>query len=287
MVVILLGLLGLVFGSFVNAAVWRIYTQEEVHHSKRRKHFLHDADLSIITGRSICTHCGHTLSLWDLIPVFSYVFLGGKCRYCHEAIEDTPLAEVVTAILFVVSYIWWPYVLNGSGLTLGWMLFWCWLLFIIGFVILALYDIRWMLLPDRVVFPLIGLGIVQTLLVASVYGQGLEAIIDAGWGVAVIAGLFYALYAISKHRWIGFGDVKLAIVLGLLVGGPLSSLLLIFMASVLGSLAAVPLLLRGKSFAKTHIPFGPFLLLAAIIVVLFGGQIINWYLGLLHLPPQM
>lgn len=284
MIIVLLVLLGLVLGSFANAAIWRLHAQDELaeQDSKRsKKPARSQADLSIVTGRSMCTHCGHVLGAKDLVPVLSYVWLRGRCRYCGKPIEDTPVAELLTPLLFVVSYVWWPWSLSATSLGEGWLLFGLWLVFLVGFVVLALYDLRWLLLPDRVVFPLIALALLQLGLRAVVFHDGATLLLNALWGVAVIAGLFESLYVISRQRWIGFGDVKLAIVLGLLVGGPWPAVLVIFMASLLGSLAALPLLVQGKSMRQTHIPFGPFLLAAAVAVLLWGSSIISWYTGLL------
>jgi leader peptidase (prepilin peptidase)/N-methyltransferase len=142
------------------------------------------------------------------------------------------------------------------------------------------YDLKWFLLPDVIVFPLIGLAAVQVL--------GRVLFFDAGWGelgggligAAVISGLFYLIFVISKGKWIGFGDVKLAIVLGLLAGGALPALLVLFVASMLGTLLALPLVIAGKAGRKSHLPFGPMLIAGIIVVVLFGQAIIDWYTNL-------
>jgi leader peptidase (prepilin peptidase)/N-methyltransferase len=158
-----------------------------------------------------------------------------------------------------------------------------WLIFLTAFIALAVYDIHWLLLPDRIVYPLIVLAIIQVLINATVFNGGWQEIMRAGWGILFVAGLFYALFMLSQGKWIGFGDVKLAIVLGILVGGPLRSLLLIFVSSLLGSLVAVPLLIQKRARVTTHIPFGPFLLAATAVVVLFGSHITDWYTGLFYL----
>lgn len=280
MVIVYLIILGLVLGSFSNAVIWRLHMQQS---GKRRakKLGLSDRDLSIATGRSVCTHCGHQLSTLDLIPVISYLLLRGKCRYCHKPIEDTPLLELALPVLFVVSYVWWPYDLTVPDISFGQVLFGMWLLALVGFVILAVYDIRWLLLPDRVVFPLIALAAVSVAVQATIFHGGLASLATAAWGVLLTAGVFYILYTVSRGAWIGFGDVKLAIALGLLAGGPVPALLLIFIASLAGSLAAIPLLIRGSHVRSTRIPFGPFLLLATAVVMLFGSTLSDWYIGLL------
>lgn len=280
--VLWLVLLGLALGSFSNAAIWRLHERQKQQGKEPRKAKKQvTRNLSIVTGRSMCSSCGHQLAAKDLMPVVSYLWLHGKCRYCGKSIEDTPLAELIMPVAFVVSYLLWPYSLSLAGLTLGWVLFVIWLVLLVGFVILALYDLKWMLLPDRVVFPLVGLAVVEVVVRATIFHEGWAALVKAMWGVVLTAGLFYVLHLISKGKWIGFGDVKLAVVLGLIVGGPLPGLLVVFFASLIGSLAAVPLLVQKKPVGSTRIPFGPFLLLATLIVVLVGEHITTWYLGLL------
>lgn len=281
-VAIVLAVLGLVFGSFVNALVWRLHEREEPE-EKGNSRKERPRNLSMLTGRSMCTHCGHELAAADLVPVLSYLWLRGRCRYCRKPIEDTPLAELLTAVVFVVSYLWWPTSLEGDGFTVSKVLFVLWLAFVVGFVALAIYDIRWFLLPDRIVYPLIVLALIQVALRVFAFGGGWPVVAEAAWGVLFTAGLFFAIFEVSDGAWIGFGDVKLAIVLGLLVGGPIRALLLLFIASLLGSLVAIPLLVRGRATARTPLPFGPFLLAATVVVVLFGSHITAWYANFLPL----
>jgi prepilin signal peptidase PulO-like enzyme (type II secretory pathway) len=260
MVIVAMVLLGLCFGSFVNALVWRLHKKKDW-----------------VKERSVCTHCGHVLAAKDLVPVLSWIELRGKCRYCHKPIDDTPLTEIGTALLFVGSYLFWPYEFNSLGTTL----FVFWLVFLVGFVALALYDLKWMLLPNKIVYPLIGLAVVQVLLVATYFDGGWDSLLGAFWGFVVGSGVFYGIFQLSKGKWIGGGDVKLGMVLGILAGGALESALLIFIASVFGTLFSIPLLVAGKAKAKMRIPFGPFLLAAMVVVYLFGADILSWYRDIL------
>lgn len=256
MVFALLALLGLILGSFVNALVWRL-------HEKK----------NWITERSECDYCHHILGFLDLIPVVSWLMLWGKCRYCRKPIKDSPLTELVLPALFVGSYIWWPQPLQGEGL----LTFIIWLLFLVGFAVLSVYDIRWFLLPNKVIFPLVGLAVLQLVLQVFFYDGSLRDVLGAALGVLVISGTFYVLFVLSKGTWIGFGDVKLGIVLGILAGGPLPAVLLLFMASIFGMIVSLPLVIAGRAERKSHIPFGPFLLVGMIVVQLFGTEIIEWY----------
>lgn len=269
MVIAILLLLGLALGSFTNALVWRIHEQSK--RGKKRP----NKKLSILTGRSMCTNCGHQLSAADLIPVFSWTALRGKCRYCSKPIGwQYPVVELVTVVLFLASYVYWPYDL---ALVSSVFLFAFWLVFLVGFMALMVYDLKWYLLPDRVVYPLIGLAMIQTIAVALFFGGNWQMLLNAFLAVLASAGVFYAIYTFSGGKWIGGGDVKLAVVLGLLLGTAPIALLMIFVSSVLGTAIAIPLLVSGKADRTSHIPYGPFLIIATIICYLFGKSILAWY----------
>jgi prepilin signal peptidase PulO-like enzyme (type II secretory pathway) len=272
MIILVLAVLGLSLGSFVNALVWRLHEQAELAGKGGKKQADYKKKLSISRGRSMCPHCHHELAGKDLVPVLSWLALGGKCRYCGKPVSwQYPTVEIANAILFIVSYLWWPYVLQGSGLYY----FVFWLVFLVGFMALTVYDLRWQLLPNKLVFPLIGLAIVQVLGAFIFYDTGWQALAGALWGVLISSGIFYAIFQVSNGAWIGGGDVKLGVVIGLLLGGPLMSLLMLFVASCLGTLVGLPFLLAGKR--QMRIPFGPFLIAGTVLVILFGASIINWY----------
>jgi len=259
MIVVALFLVGLCFGSFVNALVWRL---------RKKRNW--------VTERSECLHCHHVLAPKDLIPVVSWLMLGGKCRYCKEPIPDSPLVELALPVLFVASYIYWPQPFEGVGLYA----FVFWLVFLVGFTALAVYDLKWFLLPNVIVFPLMGLAVAQVLGVLIFFNGSWHDVVGSALGAAIISGLFLLIYTVSKGVWIGFGDVKLGVVLGLLAGGALPALLLLFSASFLGMLISLPMMLSGKANRKSHLPFGPLLIAGTIIVVLFGASIIDWYTNL-------
>ena len=276
MIIAMLFVLGACLGSFVCATVWRLHEQLRIKRKKKLsaadKAYQHD--LSISQGRSMCPHCKHTLSPTDLVPIVSWLVLKGRCRYCGKPIGKTELfTELVTGLLFVLSYLFWPMSFSGQGL----FDFVIWLVLLSGFVALSLYDLRWFLLPDKIVLPLTIITALKILVDVVVFHAGLSALMGSVWGALVIGGMFYALFALSNGRWIGGGDVKLAVMLGLLAGSPLKALVVIFLSSVLGMLASVPLLVQKKATRTSHIPFGPFLLSATAIVVLFGDAIVDAY----------
>lgn len=264
---------GLALGSFVNALVWRLHEQEgqmNIDDSVNKSNY--DRQLSIAKGRSMCTHCHHQLAPIDLIPVISWVSLRGRCRYCQKAIGwQYPVVELFTASLFCFSYLVWP-----SGFhELGIFEFIIWLISMTGLVALAVYDLKWFLLPNKIIFPLIGLALIQSMVVIAVAHDMLGAAATIGGAVLVGGGIFYTLFQVSRGQWIGGGDVKLGFLLGLLVASPLASGLMIFVASLLGTILALPLLGFHRLQRSSHIPFGPFLIVATIIVRLLGGGIIR------------
>ncbi len=267
MIILTLVLLGLCSGSFINALVWRVHKQSTIHKRKEQ------AKYSIANGRSMCVHCEHILSPLDLFPIFSWLILRGKCRYCHKPIPDTPLSELITPLLFVSSYLFWPEVITGYQIVL----FCLWLVFLAGLVTLAIYDFKWKLLPNRVVFPMMWLSLIQVIIGFTLFHLSLSALGGIVLASLIGGGIFWLLFQISCGKWIGGGDVKLGFLIGSLFTSPFQSLLFIFFGSLIGTFVSLPLLITGKAKRTSHLPFGPFLIVSAIIVRLFGLSIISWY----------
>ena len=270
---------GVVLGSFINALVWRLARQEGLpgtpSSKKASKRISSDVRYSIFRGRSMCPACTHQLAARDLVPVLSWLRLGGKCRYCQKPISaQYLLVELVTGVLFGLFYLGWPFDL--SGLHLVWFMFG--LIYVVFFVALAVYDLKWFLLPDRLVYPLVALAFAQAVL-RTFSERDPNVLWQAGLGALTIFGLFWGIYQVSKGAWIGGGDVKLALALGLIAGSPLKALLVVFLASLLGTAASVPVLLRGKKGLEQHIPFGPYLLAGCVLVLLYAERMFGWLQG--------
>lgn len=261
---ILLGLLGVLFGSFVNALVWRLHEQST---GKKKR------NLSITRGRSMCPHCRHELAAKDLIPVLSWLLLGRKCRYCQKPISGQyPLVELATGLLFGLSYAFWPL---GWGVA-GTVNFAVWLVLVVCFMALLVYDLRWMLLPNRLMYPLLVLGLLLALFNIAAT-PSLQTVLETVAGVAVAGGIFYLLFMVSDGRWIGGGDVKLGALIGLVLASPYLAFLVLLTASTLGTLVILPGMLLKKLTPASRIPFGPFLIIGVIVVQLFGRSVIEWY----------
>lgn len=269
MIYFILALFGLALGSFVNALVFRLRWQSKNSSKKKAK----SKKYSIAHGKSMCPHCKQQLATKDLVPVFSWISLRGKCRYCGRKISrQYPVVELTTAALFVISYIFWPREVVGWE----WLQFGVWLAAITGFVALIVYDLRYMLLPNRIIFPLTGFAVFGVI-AQSVVDNSTDPLKSAAYGLLVGGGLFYILFQISNGSWIGGGDVKLGLLLGILVGGPGLALVMLFLASFAGTLVTLPFLASGRLSPKTRIPFGPFLIAGAVISQFFGKELIDIY----------
>jgi prepilin signal peptidase PulO-like enzyme (type II secretory pathway) len=273
MIIVVLAVVGLCMGSFVNALTWRIHEQHHENSKKKpSKEYL--KKLSISTGRSICPHCKHELTANDLVPIFSWLSLGGKCRYCKEPISvQYPLVELGTALLFIASYIWWPTTIKGLEVAI----FAAWLILLIGLVALMVYDLRWFLLPNRLIYPLSFVAALMALLSIINANRPVTALLNVFLAVIVGGGVFYILFQLSAGKWIGGGDVRLGWLLGLVAGTAGRSVMFIFLGSVIGTVASLPLLASHRLKRDSVIPFGPLLIVGLIITQLFGTSIMHYY----------
>ena len=263
MIILWLFVLGLIFGSFINALVWRVRNKKDW-----------------VKERSVCVHCKHELQARYLIPVISWLWLKGKCAYCKKTISwHYPVIELATGLVFALSYIAWQ---RDFSSLVHILLFVLWLKIAVLLIALLLYDLKWMLLPDRFVASVTVLTLVYVAVLAVNASSGRTALQALGGGLGLFS-LFWAIFQVSKGRWIGGGDVKLAFSLGLLAGSALNAMLLLFLASILGTVVALPLLIMHKAKAQTKLPFGPFLIAATFIVFFWGDQLIAWYSGLLYI----
>jgi prepilin signal peptidase PulO-like enzyme (type II secretory pathway) len=210
MVVIALIIFGVCLGSFVNALVWRVHEQEH-EEAKKKPDKKYLRSLSVSKGRSMCPHCKHELKAVDLIPVLSWVILRGKCHYCHKPISaQYPLVELAMATWFVASYLWWPEELRG----IQWAILATWLVLSVGLMALLVYDVKWKLLPNRIIYPLSLVAGLQAVLQVIAAPEPLKAVVNTALAVLVGGGIFYALFQISNGKWIGGGDVRLGWRLG-------------------------------------------------------------------------
>lgn len=251
-------LLGLAFGSFINALVWRL-------HKKR----------DFVKERSVCEHCSHTLAWYDLIPLISWIWLRGRCRYCSKTISlQNPISEILMATAFGLSWAYWPVNLVSVS---DWTLFGLWLAMVAVLVGLMLYDINWMILPDKLIITL-GILVATSLIIILVNSDSqIDVLKDSLFGIVFGGGIFYGLFQISKGKWIGGGDVKLGFVMGAYVGA-LGAVIALLIGFYSAAIYIVPLMAVKKLNRKSKVPFGPFLILGFFVVGLCGSELIDiWH----------
>jgi leader peptidase (prepilin peptidase)/N-methyltransferase len=246
------GLIGLAVGSFLNVVIYRVPRKE-----------------SVVRPRSACPSCGTPIANRDNIPVVSWLLLRGRCRTCRQPISPRyPLVELGTALL-----------LAGAALRFGldWSLP-AFLVFLAGLLALAFTDLEHFLLPVRIVYPVLAMVAGLLVVAAAATGEWSRLVVAVATGV-VAAALFYAIHFVYP-RGMGFGDVRLAGVIGLALGwlGAGIALLGFFLGFLLGALVGVALILTKRIDPKSHIPFGVFLALGAFVAVYAGHPLVHLYL---------
>ena len=252
--IIIFFLLGMSIASFLNVCIDRL-----------------PAHQSLVFPPSHCTACNHRLAAKDLIPIFSYLCLRGRCHYCGAAIPRRILwVELGTAILFGLAC--WRF---GVTIELAVALF-----YICIFMVLMVIDWEKGLILNKIVVPAIGAAIVISA-AFSIFLPDIEIVpfigrAAAGGGIGLA---IFLLIVIVSRGGMGWGDVKLAALIGLVTGFPLVFIALLI-GVVLGGVAAALLLVFKIKRRKEAIPFGPFLAIAAIATLLWGNSILSWYRGL-------
>lgn len=252
---IFLGALGAIAGSFAGATVWRLH---------KKKNFLND--------RSECEECHKKLRWLELIPIFSFIFLRGKCARCGKNIGwDKFWIEVIGATVFVLSYIYFPF-RSGDGVASA-LLLTLWLLIMTGFLILGLYDYKYKLLPDKILWPTAALALVFCATRFAFYGGniwgGMEEFFLA---LMPVSGFYLLLWFIGEKSGkplVGLGDVKLGIIFALLMTWQ-GTLTVLMLANIVGSVVVMILMIASKIKINTKVPFGPFLITAFIVIFLSG-----------------
>lgn len=268
---------GVCVGSFLNCVIYRLETKQ-----------------SFLRGRSFCPKCKHKLGFLDLIPILSFIILKGKCRYCGKKISwQYPLVESFTGILFVLVLNYELGIRNqgifdfqGSLNLLFLILNSCFL------ILIFVFDLKHYIIPDKIIYPAIVIAFLYLLFESLRFKiWGLSEIWDLGFGIfkglrlPLLAafsagGFFFLLWFLSRGKWLGFGDVKLAFFMGLFLGWP-NILVGLFSAVLIGATIGLVLVGLGKKTLKSQVPFGPFLVTGTFIALFLGQNLIKWYLNLL------
>jgi leader peptidase (prepilin peptidase)/N-methyltransferase len=253
---VVLGIFGLLIGSFANVVIYRV-----------------PEGRSIVRPPSGCPACGSRVRSRDNIPVISWVVLRGRCRDCHAPISlRYPAVEALVGALFV-----------GVGLRFG--ISWTGVgeaALAAGLVVLAFIDLEHLLLPKKIVYAT--LTVVAVVFVAgAATGTQWHRLLVAAISAVVPWALFFVINFVSP-RAMGFGDVRLALLIGFGLGwlGAGYAFLGFIVASVLGSVVGVTMIALGKAGRRTPIPFGTFLAAGAVVAVLAGAPVVNWYAAQIH-----
>src|SRR3989344_2322799 len=270
-------LFGLIIGSFLNCVIYRLEKEEK------------------LTGRSYCPHCKKTLNWKYLIPIFSFLFLWGRCGFCKKKISiQYPLVEILTALIFLLIFnLLGPQDIPKVAFEIynQFEIFQyiniLFLLYISSvLIIIFIYDLKHYLIPDKVLFPAIVIIVLyrlfenlNILILNSNFKfqiSNFAHITNYIIAVLIASGFFLCIFLISRGAWMGFGDVKLAILLGLILGLP-NILVGLFLAFFFGAIIGIILMLFNKKGLKSEIPFAPFLILGTFTALFWGQEIINWY----------
>lgn len=249
---------GSILGSFYNVVIWRL------------------PNAKVLTGRSYCPSCDHVLGFLDLVPIFSFIFLRGKCRFCKNPISYRyVLIELITGMLFALGY--WLFAVWGVLDTFGLV----WYLVVVSVALVTfVIDLEHFLILDKVTF--FGLGILVLLsayfvFFAHDFTQLYSSLLGALLGMLPFALIWF----FSKGKWMGLGDVKFMLFMGYALGYPVV-FVGILLAFWLGALVALPLLILGKKEWSSKLPLGTFLSISLVASFVYGEQILGWYLNLLR-----
>ena len=248
--VLVAGLFGLVIGSFLNVVIYRL-----------------PRHIPLSRGRSGCPHCGALITWWQNIPVLSYLILLGRCRTCRGSISIRyPLVETLTAVIFAA----WVAALGVSVQSAG-MVYLCSILLCVIFI-----DLEFQIIPDWLSLPTIVVGWVWANFTPLGLTQSLLGTLVGGGGLYLVALLGDWIF---RKESMGGGDIKLAAALGAFLGWHLV-VLVFFLSALVGSAVSGLWLLWSSDLRKKRmIPFGPFLAVAAVLAILWGREMLHWYVN--------
>ncbi|MBV4415316.1 prepilin peptidase [Clostridium tyrobutyricum] len=237
---------GIVIGSFLNVCIYRIPKQQ-----------------SIAYPPSHCTSCSSKLKWYDLVPILSYIILKGKCRYCkHNISIRYPILELITGLLYFFIYVKF-----GIGIV-----FMKYAVFISIMIVIGMIDFD----TTDVYFKTIIVGIAASIIFLLIHYYSGEFIMDYIYGGIFGAGILSFIIVITKGG-MGWGDMEICLVCGLFLGLKLT-LVMLFLSFIIGAVIGIILILSGVKSRKDYIPFGPFVVMASVITVFVGQNILNWYL---------
>jgi len=242
---VLIFVLGLAIGSFLNVVIFRLAKGK-----------------SFLKGRSYCPKCKHQLGAKDLIPLFSFIFQKSRCRYCKKKISSLyPLVELAAGLTFLLVYF-------NFGLSLKSLVY---IIYSCFLIIIFVYDLRHHLILDKVTIPAIIIAFLASFFLKVSFFSIL-------FGAIIGGGFFFIQFAASRGKWIGGGDIRLGVLMGLILGWE-KLIVALVIAYLSGALVALMFLITKKKGLKSKLPFGTFLSLGTFVTLLYGSQMIDWYLS--------
>ncbi|MDH5393750.1 MAG: A24 family peptidase [Gammaproteobacteria bacterium] len=265
-------LLGLSIGSFLNVVIYRLPLMLEKDWRSQCRDLLAldqptEAPITLSTPASSCPHCQHKIRIWQNIPVISYLLLKGRCSQCQSPISiQYPLVELLTAALSLVIALRFGVSLQTVfGLILTWSL-----------IAMSVIDLHKLILPDDITLPVLWLGLIISLL--AVFTDPVSSIIGAVAGYLVLWSVYQLFKLLTGKEGMGYGDFKLLALFGAWFGWEQLPLVII-LSSATGAVIGILMIALTKHQRDTPIPFGPYLALAGWISMVWGDQIISWYLA--------
>ncbi len=244
--------LGSIIGSFLNVCIYRI-----------------PEGLSVVAPRSRCPFCKTTIKFYQNLPILSWVALRGRCAYCGVLISPRyPLVEALTGLLFSL-------VLYSFGFHPATLVYW---VFAAALVTISFIDLDHQIIPDVISLPGIVIGFVFSFFIPWI--GWLDSLLGLLLGGGILYAIALAYELLAKREGMGGGDIKLLAMLGAFLGWK-AVFPIVFIASLLGTLVGVPVMLVQRQDAKLALPFGPFLASAALIHLFWGRDLLAWYLNLL------
>jgi len=265
---------GLLIGSFLNVVIYRLPImmerewQRAINESNpEHTEAIHEPTYNLTWPRSACPSCGHKITAWENIPIFSFLFLGGKCSGCKTKISMRyPLIEALTGLL--TGLISWKF--GFTGVTLAACLF-TWSLIALTFI-----DFDTQLLPDDITLPLVWVGLLFNLNHGFTDIQ--SAVVGAVAGYLILWSIFWAFKLATGREGMGYGDFKLLAAIGAWFGWQMLPAV-ILLSSVAGSVVGIALIVLARHGRNVPIPFGPYLAMGGIAALFYGPQLSAFYLG--------
>lgn len=244
---------GLIVGSFINAAEYRLARGESIVQQQNGK-----------AARSHCRECAVELSVIELIPILSFVILRGECRSCKTKISwQYPIVEFATGVVFAAAVFRYGWTAEAAIIAF----------FGAILVFIFIYDYKYELIVDVVTLP----AVVLAFFAGWYLGKDLESL---ALGTVIGGGFFWLQYFVSRGKWIGGGDIRLGMLMGALLGWQ-QTIAALFIAYVAGAIVGLFLVARQSIELKSRLPFGTFLSVSTVACLLYGEEIVHWYLNLI------